>query len=199
MKLGSNRKSVGMGVDFREYSPDNKRVSNSFFTLKMRIKFQIGFGFCKGDDNFGGQRRKELDDFTKSLGKQMNLVMMRMEETKRIRMKIRHKQMMEEEERFRKKEMEKKLQMERIEKNREWREKKREESGEKDPSEDGSRASRKCMEWMVRSELKCSTCQEDMSPPAKIYQCSQGHCICQQCRFKEDGKVSLPTKSENCS
>ena len=35
---------------------------------------QLGFGFCKGDDNFGGGRRKELDDFTLSLGKQMNLV-----------------------------------------------------------------------------------------------------------------------------
>ena len=26
MKLGSNRKSMGMGADFREYSADNKRV-----------------------------------------------------------------------------------------------------------------------------------------------------------------------------
>ena len=39
--------------------------------------FQLGFGFCKGDDNFGGRKRKELDDFLKSLGKQMNLVMYR--------------------------------------------------------------------------------------------------------------------------
>ena len=38
---------------------------------------QINFGFCKGDDNFGGRKRKELDDFLKSLGKQMNLVMYR--------------------------------------------------------------------------------------------------------------------------
>ena len=39
--------------------------------------FQLNFGFCKGDDNFGGRKRKELDDFLKSLGKQMNLVMYR--------------------------------------------------------------------------------------------------------------------------
>ena len=26
---------------------------------------QLGFGFCKGDDNFGGGRRKDLDDYTK--------------------------------------------------------------------------------------------------------------------------------------
>ena len=52
---------------------------------------QIGFGFCKGDDNFGGGRRKELDDHTKSLGKQMNLVMLRMEQTRKIRMRQRDK------------------------------------------------------------------------------------------------------------
>ena len=72
-----------------------------FFIACKLFVVQINFGFCKGDDNFGGQRRKELDDFTKSLGKQMNLVMMRMEETKRIRTKIRQRNLMEEEEQFR--------------------------------------------------------------------------------------------------
>ena len=38
---------------------------------------QINFGFSKGDDNYGGVKRKELDDFCKSLGKQMNLVLYR--------------------------------------------------------------------------------------------------------------------------
>ena len=66
-----------------------------------------------------------MDDFTKSLGKQMNLVMKRMEETKKIRMRLRERQLEEEEDRYRKKEMEKKLQLERISKNQEWREKKK--------------------------------------------------------------------------
>ena len=44
--------------------------------LNLIFHFQLGFGFCKGDDNFGGGRRKELDDFTLSLGKQMNLVLL---------------------------------------------------------------------------------------------------------------------------
>ena len=52
---------------------------NLFSALSLAIclydqNLQLGFGFCKGDDNFGGGRRKELDDFTLSLGKQMNLV-----------------------------------------------------------------------------------------------------------------------------
>ena len=81
---------MGMGVSIREYSVDNKRVCTQrpgihCWHLLSVFFFQIGFGFCKGDDNFGGQRRKELDDFTKSLGKQMNLVLKRMEDTERIR------------------------------------------------------------------------------------------------------------------
>jgi len=184
MKLGSNRKAVGMGADIREYSSGNGR---------------IGFGFSKGDDNFGGQRRKELDDFTKSLGKQMNLVMMRMEETKKIRMKMRHKTAMEEEDKFRRKEMEKKNQIERIEKNKEWRDKKKREYGDMELSDEGSIASRKCIEWMVRSELKCSSCQQDMSPPLKIYQCGEGHSVCQQCRYLQHGEVGPHFVVERCT
>ena len=55
----------------------------------------------------------------------MNLVMKRMEETKKIRMRLRERQLEEEEDRYRKKEMDKKLQLERISKNQEWREKKK--------------------------------------------------------------------------
>lgn len=66
-----------------------------------------------------------MDDFTKSLGKQMNLVMKRMEETKKIRMRLRERQLEEEEDKYRKKEVENKLQLDRITKNQEWREKKK--------------------------------------------------------------------------
>ena len=121
----------------------------------------------------------------------MNLVMMRMEETKKIRMKMRQKQMMEAEEKFRKKEMNKKVQNERIEKNKKWRDRKRSEYGDTELSDEGSIASRKCIEWMVRSELKCCSCQQDMSPPLKIYQCGEGHSVCQQCRYLEHGQVGF--------
>ena len=128
MKLGSNRKSIGMGAGYREFSYDNKRVKRNQQNEILLSNFsliQIGFGFCKGDDNFGGQRRKELDDFTKSLGKQMNLVMKRMEETKKIRMRLRERQLEEIERKYRKKELEGKLQLERISRNQEWRERKK--------------------------------------------------------------------------
>eukprot|EP00091_Calanus_sinicus_P023525 TRINITY_DN7993_c0_g1_i1.p1 TRINITY_DN7993_c0_g1~~TRINITY_DN7993_c0_g1_i1.p1 ORF type:complete len:130 (+),score=46.81 TRINITY_DN7993_c0_g1_i1:138-527(+) len=74
LKLGSNWKSCGVGADMRRFAHGNARIN---------------FGFCKGDDNFGGRKRKELDDFLKSLGKQMNLVMYRMQDTERVRTKLR--------------------------------------------------------------------------------------------------------------
>ena len=48
-------------------------------TSTIQFSLQIGFGFCKGDDNYGGVKRKELDDFLKSLGKTYNLVLYRMQ------------------------------------------------------------------------------------------------------------------------
>ena len=55
----------------------------------------------------------------------MNLVMKRMEETKKIRMRIRERQLEDEERRIDFKAMEKETQLERIAKNKEWRERKK--------------------------------------------------------------------------
>ena len=55
----------------------------------------------------------------------MNLVMKRMEETKKIRMRIRKRQLEDEERRIGFKAMEKETQLERIAKNKEWRERKK--------------------------------------------------------------------------
>ena len=60
-------------------------VLKNNFSKIANFSLQINFGWCKGDDNFGGRQRKELDDFTKSLGKQMNLVMYRMQDTENVR------------------------------------------------------------------------------------------------------------------
>ena len=67
---------------------------------------QINFGWCKGDDNFGGRQRKELDDFTKSLGKQMTLVMYRMQDTENVRMRLREEKRRLVREKFEKEEAE---------------------------------------------------------------------------------------------
>ena len=55
----------------------------------------------------------------------MNLVMKRMEETKKIRMRIRERQVEDEERRIGYKAMEKETQLDRMAKNKEWRERKR--------------------------------------------------------------------------
>ena len=70
------------------------------------FQLQINFGFCKGDDNFGGRQRKELDDFTKSLGKQMTLVMYRMQDTENVRMRLREEGRRKVREKFEKEEAE---------------------------------------------------------------------------------------------
>ena len=161
------------------------------------LNIKIGFGFCKGDDNFGGQRRKELDDFTKSLGKQMNLVMKRMEETKKVRMRLREKKEEEEEERLQKKELQRKIQMERISKNKEWREKKRDASDicsvlgsqskgrfiQFNNSAENSTSSSQVVEWVLRSWLRCCQCGEEMT--GRIYQCHQSHPHCQHCHKQQ--------------
>ena len=74
---------------------------------------QINFGWCKGDDNFGGRQRKELDDFTKSLGKQMTLVMYRMQDTENVRMRLREEKRRQVREKFEKEEAEDKAKVKR--------------------------------------------------------------------------------------
>ena len=54
----------------------------------------------------------------------MNLVMKRMEETKKIRMRIRERQVEDEERRICYKAMEKETQLDRMAKNKEWRDRK---------------------------------------------------------------------------
>ena len=75
---------------------------------------QINFGWCKGDDNFGGRQRKELDDFTKSLGKQMTLVMYRMQDTENVRMRLREESRRRLREKFEKEEAEDKAKVREI-------------------------------------------------------------------------------------
>ena len=138
-----------------------------------------------------------MDDFTKSMGKQMNLVIKRMEETKKVRMRLREKQVVEEEERFRRREVDEKIQLERISRNKQWRQKKKP-FGFYDDWDSNRKGNRynlvlsivclcsKCIEWMLRSELKCSGCGEEMAPPLKIFQCQLGHSQCQRCQRAGD-------------
>ena len=137
-----------------------------------------------------------MDDFTKSLGKQMNLVMKRMEETKKVRMRLREKQQEEEGEKMIKKEMEKKEQLERMSRNKEWREKKRSSSSsgstgclETDGDSPSSSCQRKCAGWMLRCELRCEGCLAELCPPGKIYQCHRAHSHCQLCYRDKHRKV----------
>lgn len=207
LKLGSNWKSCGIGTEMRRWDHSNGRIN---------------FGFCKGDDNFGGRKRKELDDFCKSLGKQMNLVMYRMEYTERVRTKLREDRRRAIREKAEKEEEREKKQMERIEKNRKWRERKA--GSEKLTSNDEDKVldekeerKLKNKEWrekreslhnvnstqnqkedhlagkglssMILTELHCPFCHEEMCPPKKVFQCVDGHNLCERCRIRDDMKA----------
>ena len=59
-------------------------------------------------------QRKELDDFTKSLGKQMTLVMYRMQDTENVRMRLREESRRRVREKFEKEEAEEKAKVIRL-------------------------------------------------------------------------------------
>jgi len=175
---------------------------------------RINFGWCKGDDNFGGRQRKELDDFTKSLGKQMNLVMYRMQDTENVRMKLREESRRRVREKFEKEEREEKLKEERIERNKKWRQKREgaEKLDEDDEKEldDNEKRKLKNKEWRLKREspegsvdekekesktvrlvdvvmvqLQCVSCLQEMCPPLTIEQCAGGHNVCGRCTSQE--------------
>eukprot|EP00092_Neocalanus_flemingeri_P004029 GFUD01004336.1.p1 GENE.GFUD01004336.1~~GFUD01004336.1.p1 ORF type:complete len:247 (+),score=77.79 GFUD01004336.1:231-971(+) len=202
LKLGSNWKSCGVGSDMRRFDHGNSRIN---------------FGFCKGDDNFGGRKRKELDDFLKSLGKQMNLVMYRMQDTERIRSKLREGRRQDLRINAEREEEKEKMIMERLERNRKWRERKSGMDKLEDIAEDkvlDEKEERKLKnkEWrekrenqgkceekiteevpkkqslscMILPELQCLHCHQEMAPPTNIYQCEDGHNICQDCNMGQD-------------
>jgi len=109
-----NWKSCGYHYDMRRWAHGNSRIN---------------FGFSKGDDNYGGVKRKELDDFCKSLGKQMNLVLYRMEDTENLRSRLRERRRTEERKKATEKEKREVFRYQQMERN-----KRRREAKEKDHS-----------------------------------------------------------------
>ena len=48
----------------------------------------------------------------------------------------------------------------------------------------------------LKKELKCPVCFEEMKPPVEIWQCSQGHPICQPCKYIQDISHCLTCRQE---
>jgi hypothetical protein len=142
----------------------------------------------------------------------MNLVMYRMEDTERIRTKLREGRRRAVREKAEMEELKEKSQMERIERNKKWREKmfgheKLEDIDEDKVLDEKEQRKVKNREWrekressrnvtpvaekkpdtvvntgltnMVLTELLCPFCHEEMCPPTRMYQCRDGHNICE--------------------
>ena len=154
----------------------------------------------------------------------MNLVMYRMEDTERIRTKLREDRRRGVREKAEMEEVKEKSQMERIERNKKWREKKfgiekledidkdkvidekeqrkiknREWREKRENSRNATPVAEKELETvmnkgltnMVLTELLCPFCHEEMCPPTRVYQCEDGHNLCNKCKDRDDMKKSL--------
>ena len=76
-------------------------------------------------------------------------------------------------------------------KNREWRQRREERRRKEEEagfvSEDYcDLASPPRLEHQILRELLCGFCQEELGPPGQIYQCSEGHNLCGDCRARPD-------------
>ena len=153
----------------------------------------------------------------------MNLVMYRMQDTERVRTKLREDRRRAIREKAEMEEQREKSQMERIERNKKWREKnfgkeKLEDIEEDKVLDEKEQRKNKNKEWrvkrensrngtpiiekkantvtkqglqnMVLTELLCPFCHEEMCPPTKVYQCEDGHNLCDKCKDRDDMKVS---------
>ena len=45
------------------------------------------------------------------------------------------------------------------------------------------------LEHQILTELLCGYCQEELGPPATIYQCREGHSLCGECRGRKEMTV----------
>ena len=51
-------------------------------------------------------------------------------------------------------------------------------------------AADKLLAKSLRSHFKCPICEDFMTPPSPIYQCEDGHVLCQHCKKNPDIKVT---------
>lgn len=156
----------------------------------------------------------------------MTLTMYRMEDTERVRMKLREDRRREVREKAEKEEEMEKMKEERLEKNRKWRQRKdgteiihyeergdlsereqrmlknkvwreRREGGsleaysEDDEKIEMSKSQHQKLEMKIFIELMCPFCHLEFEPPTLIFQCVEGHNLCQHCKARQDMKVRV--------
>jgi len=166
--MGSITKALGTGLTLKS----NHHQDDS----KIRIRY------CRGDDGLDGRKRRELDEEAKHVARKVKDVTKRMDDEDMVKEKIRCKQQEDQTIKRIKKDTKKVSEMTRAEKNRQWRIRKEKELNI-------CKTDWRTVEDRVREELNCPYCRVEMSPPCKIYQCRDGHVVCEECRFQRDIKV----------
>jgi len=105
---------------------------------------------------------------------------MRMDEEDLVKEKVRCKQKEDEVSKRMREDSKKISEMTRTEKNKAWRMRKEQEVPE---------TNWRNVEERVHSELNCPCCGIEMAPPLRIYQCRDGHVVCEECWDQRNVKV----------
>jgi len=156
LKMGSINKALATGQVLKKDHTDDK---------KIRIRY------CRGDDGLDGRKKRELDEEAKHVCRKVKDVTMRLDEEDIVKEKVRCKQKEDEESRRVKADSKRLTEMTRAEKNKAWRMR----------QEEQMMSNWREVECRVREELCCPCCAGEMTPPSRIYQCRDGHVVCQQC------------------
>jgi len=156
LKMGSISKAMATGQVLKREHTDDK---------KIRIRY------CRGDDGLDGRKKRELDEEAKHVCRKVKDVTMRMDEEDIVKEKVRCKQREDEENRRVNTDSKRLSEMTRAEKNKAWRMR----------QEEQMMNNWREVDHRVREELCCPCCAEEMTPPSRIYQCRDGHVVCQQC------------------
>ena len=82
-------------------------------------------------------------------------------------------------------------------KNKEWREKRERASCSNSERSDSicndipTKDLELTTEHKILNELLCPFCHEEMGPPMLIFQCKEGHNLCNNCKSRPDMKVNI--------
>ena len=107
---------------------------------------------------------------------------MRMDEEDLVKEKVRCKQKEDAVSKKMREDSKKISEMSRAEKNKAWRMRKEQEVPE---------TNWRNVEERVHSELNCPCCGIEMAPPRRIYQCRDGHVVCEECWDQRNVKVNI--------
>eukprot|EP00092_Neocalanus_flemingeri_P000164 GFUD01000175.1.p1 GENE.GFUD01000175.1~~GFUD01000175.1.p1 ORF type:complete len:249 (+),score=60.36 GFUD01000175.1:56-802(+) len=169
-------RAVGTGSDQKTWLSDNPQVEDG----------RIG-----GNVEFDQDVRDQYTDEVNHMMRRLRLNMFRAEDAMFM---MRKRQWDAEDAEFSKEQLRRKKEAHhrRIKKNRERRLRREEQENTEQldhlQHENGVNIEDRKLAKLLKSHFKCPICDDLMSPPSSIYQCEDGHILCQHCKTNPDIK-----------